>query len=349
MTDEHPLDPLASAEVPDADPAFVDRLEADLRIAHAGGRHRVSAGWRRVVLVAPVLMLFVAVATVALLVRDDASLELTQARNVTVVLPDGTELDDPTGLELVDGAVVRVGDGGRARIGDVELAAGSVVTVVDGDLVSLSPDQAGDSVSDLPSPSDAGRSDTDAASPRDTGAVDTPPSTVAADEGVDIAPSDRPGHEPAQPPTDPVPPHDSQPPVRGDEPDRGADQTTTVPVPTTEPPPHSEPGAAPLVHVDLRVRRVDGGVSVRWGAGGSGLAGVRVVLLRTSGSGGDIGGPDWPVGAGTVLVAETAVDALSEIVDPLPEAATVVRYRAVAVSGDDVLARSEVATVLIER
>ena len=140
--DDHPLEPLARAEVADLDAAARDRIEAGLRVQHAArptadGPARSPRRW---LVAAPALVVLLVVVTVALLARDTApavALEVRDAMDVVVTLPDGSTVQDPAdGFALVDGAVVVIADGGSITIDDVTLPGGTTVTVRDGRLVT---------------------------------------------------------------------------------------------------------------------------------------------------------------------------------------------------------------------
>jgi hypothetical protein len=66
---------------------------------------------------------------------DAANIELTDAVETTVQLPDGSVVRGEEGLLLPDGAVVRTGPEGTAAAGGVEIGPGEEATVEDGELL----------------------------------------------------------------------------------------------------------------------------------------------------------------------------------------------------------------------
>jgi len=89
---------------------------------------------------APVLLLLLAAATVTLVVRDEGTataLEVRDADNVTITLPDVSQVENPAdGFALGESAIVMVGEAGSITIDDVTLGSGAVVRVRDGRLVT---------------------------------------------------------------------------------------------------------------------------------------------------------------------------------------------------------------------
>ena len=341
MKRDDPLSPLRSTRP--VDPDFADRLESSLRVQHAAGRSAPArpSPWRRVVLVAPVLLL-VAVASAVLVLRDDtpsAALELHEAHNVVVTLPDGSMLVDPTGLELVDGTVVSVGDGGRAVIDDVELGAGSVVTIRGGELITADP-------ATTTSTAAAGRDDRGPTpDPAPTTTLATSDTTRPRRDSVDADPRDEPpvADQPPDSTTtvpDTRPVDDSAPPETTAPPDDGAGQDREGGSDDVDP-------VDRVVDLALEVRRVEGQVAVRWRATGTGTSDLRVLLLRSEGL--DAPDPDWPVGPGVTIAAETLGSDPGRFLDEIPGEDVKRRYRAVALLADEVVARSAVQTLAPDR
>lgn len=66
---------------------------------------------------------------------DATNIELTDAVETTVELPDGTVVRGEEGLLLPDGAVVRTGPEGTAAAGGTEIGPGEEATVQDGKLL----------------------------------------------------------------------------------------------------------------------------------------------------------------------------------------------------------------------
>ena len=344
MTDDDPLSTLRS--IRKVDPAFADRLESSMRIQHAAAR-RTQPGrspWRQALLLGPALVLVV-LASAVLILRDEAqssALVLHEAHNVVVTLPDGTSLIDPVGLELPDGAIMSVGIGGRAVIDDDEFGPGEAVRVEGGRLVPVDP------------------ADTTATAPSDATATggSEPPITGAPVEQQSDARSD----SPADVDRDQAPDSgtDTAPPARTEPPDREAtdDQSDDAPSNTTIAP-HPRDGADedrdgigdegqhPDVDLALMVRIEDGAVVVGWGATGVGVADLRIVLLRSRGP--DAPDPDWPLGDAVTIAYETTGSAPRRFLDELPGSGVVVRYRAVALLDDVVVARSAIRTLALDR
>jgi hypothetical protein len=340
VTPEDPLRSLRST--PPVDPDFADRLESSLRVQHAairGGAMRRGT-WRTLLLIGPAVALVV-IASAMLVIRDDtpsAALELHEATNVTVTLTDGTSRVDPVGLELDDGMVVAVGPGGRAVIGDVELGPGSVVTVRDGELVTADPATTTSTPGSDRSPTrttvSAGAPDHDR---------DRDPAPGAGVDAEEPAPVDD-----TQPPRTTVP-SDREPPdgTAGPTPP----ETTVAPAPAPTDPPEQDVDESPSRIVDLSLTveasSRDGGVRIGWRATGVGIDDLRVVLLRSRGH--DAPDPDWPASDGVTIVAETNGSEAGEHVDVMPEPGVVVRYRVVALHGHEVIARSVVQTLSLDR
>lgn len=158
MTDEHDLtdqlDRLGASQTPPVDPAFADRLEAQLRVRHA---EQVSIGtgrspwWRPLAGLAGVLGVVVLAAVSLTLLRPDESVVvMTAAAATDVVLPGETATPGAAGLELPDGTRIVVAAGGEAVVGGVVLGPGSEALVVGGRIEVLgAPDRETD-------PGDAG-------------------------------------------------------------------------------------------------------------------------------------------------------------------------------------------------
>lgn len=297
--DEHPLEPLARADVGELDPISRDRIESGLRVAHATRPTAASGAprsTRRWLVAAPALVVLLLVATVALLARDTApavALEVRDAMDVVVTLPDGSTVRDPAdGFALIDGAVVMVADGGSVTIDDVTLRGGTTVTVRDGRLVT---DVVATTTTDRPAdgarPDDGSGTD-EPAPPTTRPPVDEPPATTAA-------PIDPPRDDPPTPTTT-APPVD-RPPV-DDPPGEGGDD----PPPRDGDPPDDgggddgiKPDDGVDVAVALRVRAGDGAVRVAWSAEGIGDQPWETVVVRTTrGPAADDPGDGVIVGAG---------------------------------------------------
>lgn len=322
MNDEptNPLEPLVDAAVPPLDPQAADRIETALRVGFAdrtpgSRRSRVPRG----LVVGPIVVLLVLVVTVALVARDDApvaALELRDARNVTVTLPDGAVVADPAdGFALVDGAVVEVGTGGRVTIGDVTLAAGTTVTVRDGRLVS---DAIVTTTTDPPV--------TPSAAPPGPEPPDDPATTVPTSVPTAVPPpipSRRP--EPTPTPRPPVPTPTARPesPVpttsgRPEPPETSRPPTTTSP---------RTPGPEADVSFALRVAGTEGGARVSWRADGVAPGTWRVVVIRA------VDGSETVDLRTASVVGEGVQGELVDSFRSLPPETTVVRYRVVAIDG----------------
>ena len=66
---------------------------------------------------------------------DASKVELTDAVETTVELPDGSVVEGQEGLELPDGAIVTTGPDGAAAAGGVEIGPGEQATVQNGQLL----------------------------------------------------------------------------------------------------------------------------------------------------------------------------------------------------------------------
>lgn len=267
MSDE-PMDRLRGS-VPDdhrmaAGPA--DRLEAALRVAHAGraaSPHHVPA-WRRPVAFGAIAVVIVVAMVATLVLRDpapSAALVLRDAAGVTVVLPDGSEVSDPAdGFELPDGAIVSIAAGGMATIDETTIRAAAVLEVRDGALISRV-DISTTTVADADGPAVASTT-TSIAPERATTTTTTttvPDRDRPADTSTTIETTD----------------------------DRRRDRSTT-----THPPPRhrddesSEPDRQPdaAIEIELRLEPVDDGVRIRWAVAALD-DGWQVVIQRRIGEG----------------------------------------------------------------
>ncbi len=315
MTDEHnPLErlDLGGDRSPAADPQFADRLEASLRVAHADRQRAAAPIWRRVAVVAPMLVVLLVVATVAVVVRDEspsAALVLTDASDVTVHLPDGSTLFDPAdGFLLVDGTVIEIADGGSVTIDEITVDSAAVFTVRDGALVS---DVAGTTTTDRPPGSTTSGSVTE----RTTTSV---PDTDRTTSTTVAPPSTRPVDSPT---TLPPPPRDDE---------TAADARDQAP--TDEPGDH---GVA--LEISLRVRAGDGGVRLAWNVVG-GEDGWTTIVMRRSGDHAVESGPGAGIDVllaepGVVLVAERPGAGAGELFDRVALGDGPVRYRVLVLDG----------------
>ncbi|MEZ5243623.1 MAG: hypothetical protein R2707_00880 [Acidimicrobiales bacterium] len=326
-SDDNPLAPLAEIDVPDLDPVRRDRLEAALRVRFA--EHRNVAPRRPVprgLVVGPALALVLLIATIAFLVRGEtavAALEIRDAENVVVMLPDGEVVTDPAdGFALVDGAVVVVGEGGTVTIDEVTLPAGTRVVVRSGRLVS---ETTATTTTDRPATALDETSDDRPAGARPS---EVPEATTTTTAPARPTPSSTTTTEPAPPSTRP-----SAPPVESRAP---SDPAPGVIAP--DPPGDSPPGVE--LAVSLRVSVRDGAVRVGWSVDGSLDPGWRVVVVRTADG-------SEPVDlAGAVVVAEGARGESAEPFGDLPERIETLRYRVLVLDeGDGVVARSAVQTI----
>ena len=119
---------------------YADALEDRLREIHAqqvlpapallDHRHGPRRTGLRITAVAAALVLAAGVAvTIAVVTREAPAtvLELGEATDARVVLPDGSIVPATPGLELPDGAVVITGADGHAQVDGVDLPADSLV------------------------------------------------------------------------------------------------------------------------------------------------------------------------------------------------------------------------------
>jgi len=338
---------------PEPTPGFVDRVEADLRIAHAerDRNRRPAPAWGRVGALASVAVVVLAVATAGFIWRDrsvSSALELTNARGVVVTLPDGSTVDNPAdGFDLPEGTLVVVRTGGSATINDVSLGGGAVVTIRDGALVTAA--SVTTTVAAVVSrPANGSRQATATAPPetvRPTPTATTGPVPTATAGPVPTATAGPVPTATAGPvvPVEPVVPP-------------GGEKPPPPPLPANFPHPGptvAHDGAGPgapiqgsAVDLGLRVRvagrshRVD----VAWSVGPAADPTWQAVVIRTSG---DVVA-DWPLGPRSVLVGESRGPGRSDAIDePGPEA-TVVNYRVVLLdTSGGVVARGVVQTVAL--
>ena len=268
-TDDHnPLEALHAEVGPEArlDAHVADHIEASLRVAHAEQRTPAAPWWRRSIALAPAAVLIVVAISAALVLRTEspsAALVITDAENVTIVLPSGDIVTDPAdGFELPDGAVIEIGAAGMVSIDDVVIDEPARFAVVDGSLVS-----------------------------------DVIATTTTPDRPDHLDPSTTTTVEPAE-----VTTTTTTEPVR-DEPATTTtvtERTTTTT--TTEPPPRTDdrrdddrrderrddepdPEPGPAVGIGFQVDRVEGdGARVSWNVTGA-LDGWTVSIRRTIGDG----------------------------------------------------------------
>jgi len=102
-----------------------------------------------------------------------------------------------------------------------------------------------------------------------------------------------------------------------------------------------------IVDLALTVHVEDGAVAVAWRATGVGIDDLRIVLLRSHGP--DAADPDWPLVGAVTIAAETIGSEAGQFRDDVPGSGLVVRYRAVALLDDDVVARSAIQTLALDR
>ncbi len=286
---DNPLDALRRTVDDDAvmDARIADRLEADLRIAHADLAGRPPL-WRRAQILVPAALLVVAL-SVGLALRDEtptAALVVSGAENVTIVLPDGRELMDPEdGFVLPDGAIVEVGAGGQVTIDDVvidDAAAGSpvVLAVRDGrlitDVVATTttpdrPDHLDPAPTTTEAPVDVTTTTTSEAPPTTTTPPPASTTTVArpTDDTRDDRPDDRPDDREDRPTDDG---RDGGRDGDGRRDDRGDDDEPT----------ETAPEDGPTLALALELRRIDAGASVSWQVEGL-EPGWTVVVYRAIG------------------------------------------------------------------
>jgi len=363
---EDPIDALAElfAE-PDPQPApeFVDRLDAELRIAHAerGRGTAPSPRWGRLGALASVAAVVLAVATAGLVWNDrsvSSALEMTDAIGVQVTLPDGSTIEDPAdGFDLPEGAIIVVSIGGSVTIDDVSLGEGSTVTVRDGSLVT----DVVVTTSTAPPAGPSERSDR----PDDTGPVPPPTATneppsvssmepPAGEPSRPVRPDDHPGTQPVPEPPLPTdrptqPGRDAIHPAPQPNPQKGGPTVTIEPRPlippvTIEPPPIVPPNPSTQVGLSVRRHGRTRRVTLRWSTGPATDALWRSVVIRSSAD----APPDWPLGPGMVLLGEAPAGQPGEAVDEVPPGTSVASYRVVLLdSAGGVVARGVVQSVML--
>jgi hypothetical protein len=133
-------------EAPAPSPEFVSGLEARLLADARPATARVVTPMparSRLRTFAPSLVAAAAAVAAVVLVggltgwfgQNDATISepvLVSAKDTTVELPDGTEIEGTKGLDLPDGTVVRTGPDGSASIGNVDLGPLQVAVVDEG-------------------------------------------------------------------------------------------------------------------------------------------------------------------------------------------------------------------------
>ncbi len=340
--DDDLLGPLARVDAPSLDPVSRERIESGLRVQFAANRTRPDrARLPRRFVVAPVLAVILAVATVVLLAGDEtsvAALEVRDAQDVVVMLPSGERVEDPAdGFTLIDGAVVIVGDRGTITIDDVTLDPGAVVTVRDGQLVT-------DVVATTTT-----RSPSTTARPGDAPPEDRPPVTEPTDSHptdrrptVTDAPPARDADDRGEPPVDELPDRPTD--TSAAEPGPVVDADTRSGAPTSVPDIADRPSEAVGDGVDVAVAlRVDsrrGEILVAWNVEGADVPGWSVRVLRTI----DGSAPERPGQA--VTVGQGPRGEVIETRAEFPDGVVAVRYRVVVV--DDrggIVARSGIQTL----
>lgn len=281
-TDDHnPLEALHAEVAPDArlDERVADRIEASLRVAHAEQRTTAVPWWRRSIALAPAAVLIVVAISAALVLRTEtpsAALVITDAENVTIVLPGGDIVTDPAdGFELPDGAVIEIGAAGMVSIDDVVIDEPARFSVVDGSLVSdvIATTTTHDRPDHLEPPS------TTTVEPVEV-------TTTTTTEPVRDEPADTTTTVTERTTSTTT----TEPPRRGDD-DRDGDDDRRDGRRDDEPQP--EPG--PAVGIGFQVDRVDGdGARIAWNVTGA-LDGWTVTIVRTIGDGAPVavvtGGP----------------------------------------------------------
>lgn len=281
--DDNPLAALRGEVAPDSgmDARAADRLEASLRVAHAEQRTTAVPWWRRSIALAPAAVLIVVAISAALVLRTEtpsAALVITDAENVTVVLPGGGVITDPAdGFELPEGAVVEIGAAGMVSIDDVVIDEPARFSVVDGALVSdviattttpERPDHLDPATTTTIEPVEVTTSTTTTTPVRDEPAE--PTSTIAERTTTTTSTPER---------------------REGD--DRERDDDRRGDRRDDEPQPEPEPG--PAVSIGFTVDRVDGdGARITWNVTGA-PDGWTISIRRTIGDGGPVtvvaGGP----------------------------------------------------------
>ncbi len=134
------LENLGADPGPAPDPAFAERLEADLRSqAYFAPRDRAHAAPARRGLLRPGLVMgaLVVLALSAVLVvsrggEEPDVLVIENGLGATVTLPGGDTVAGGSGVALPDGSLIEVAADGFALIDGIVLPPGSIATVVDG-------------------------------------------------------------------------------------------------------------------------------------------------------------------------------------------------------------------------
>ena len=363
---EDPVDAIAElfAEVdPQPTSEFVDRLETQLRIAHArpGRDAAPGRGWGRLGGLAAVAVVVLAAATAGLVWNDrsvSSALEMTNAIGVKVTLPDGSTVEDPDdGFDLPEGAVIVVRIGGSVTIDDVSLEEGSTVMVRDGELIT----EVEIITSTAPPPEPTGRLDQPSDAELVPGPADAPePSASYApspsiDEPAMPSPRDdppgklpkpeppAPAQHPAVPgidPSRPAPPHNPQ---------KSGPTVTIEPRPIGPPITIESPSPVPpaiSTELGLSVRRHANTrkVVLRWSTGPGIDPQWRTVAIRSSAD----AQPDWPLGPGSVALGEAPAGTPGHAVDDVPADMAAVSYRVVMLdSAGSVVARGAVQSVIL--
>ncbi len=363
---EDPIDALAElfAEPdPEPTPGFVDRLDTELRIAHAE-RSRTTAPsprWGRLGALASVAAIVLAVATAGLVWNDrsvSSALEMTDAIGVQVTLPDGSTIEDPAdGFDLPEGAIIVVSIGGSVTIDDVLLGEGSTVTVRDGSLVT----DVVVTTSTTPTTESSDRTERrndDGSMPATTATSE--PQTMPAplppvgEPDRPVRPDEHPGDQPVPErplPTDrPTQPgRDAIHPAPQPNPQKGGPTVTIEPRPlvppvTIEPPPIAPPNPSTEVGLSVRRHGRTRRVTLRWSTGPAADARWRSVVIRSSAD----APPDWPLGPGMVLLGQAPVGHPGEAVDDVPPGTAVASYRVVLLdAAGGVVARGVVQSVML--
>jgi len=370
---EDPIDALAElfAEAdPQPTPGFVDRLDTELRIAHAERARSAAPNprWGRLGALASVAVIVLAVATVGLVWNDrsvSSALEMTDAIGVQVTLPDGSTIEDPAdGFDLPEGAIIVVRVGGSVTIDDVSLGEGATVTVRDGALVADVEVTTSTSRTVMPpEPVERGGSTDGIQSVPGAEATPEPPTSHSPlrpgdDPNRPARPADRPGDQPIPEPPRPsdgsiLPGRDSIRPAPQPNPQKGGPTVTIEPRPlvppvTIDPPPLVPPVNPPMpsTEVGLSVRRHGRThkVTLRWSTGPAIDARWRSLLIRSSAD----APPDWPLGPGMVVLGEAPAGSPGEAVDDVPADMTAASYRVVLLdSAGGVVARGVVQRVML--
>ena len=224
---------------PDVDPAFAQRLEADLRsAAYFAPRAGATPPRRRHPLLRPGFVLgalvLVALASAVLLARTGGDgtdvLVIEETGGATVTLPGGSSMPATDGTELPDGTIVEVSPAGFAVIGGIVLPPDSRALIIDGvvELLDVTPES-----TPTAAPSATPTSTPDVQ-------IEVPPIGVTPEP----EPTQRPQLEPA-PTTRPTPTARPQPTPTT------RPTATPEPRPTTSPAPDPTPTVAPEPEITL--------------------------------------------------------------------------------------------------